>query len=161
MTRVWATGNPFRSVINPRGAGIVNQDAAACRCVSQLGFMTEEALGLALGSWAVDREVRLRNKAQLDSRGIMKRLRQHRSWFGANLFPSGTANDNEPQRFKKRRIVSANLSLIPAILAISSADDFRKRSTEPNFLSKACFRFSLMPGHSSSTLSAIRFLSNS
>src|ERR1700730_1529734 len=89
MTEVWASGNPFRSVINPRGAGIVNKYAAACRCVSQLGFMTEEALGLALGSWALDREVRLRNKAQQDSRSIIERLRQHRSRFGANLFPSG------------------------------------------------------------------------
>ncbi|HXL25361.1 MAG TPA: hypothetical protein VN952_01710, partial [Chthoniobacterales bacterium] len=77
----------------------VNKYAAACRCVSQLGFMTEDALGLALGSWALDREARLRNQAQRDSRSIMERLRQHRSRFGANLFPSGfqrtTMNINE------------------------------------------------------------------
>src|SRR5258708_6875203 len=65
---------------------MVNKKAAACRCVSQLGFMTDEALGLGVGSWAADKEARLRNKAQRDSRGIMERLRQHQSGFRANFF---------------------------------------------------------------------------
>ena len=65
---------------------MVNKKAAACRCVSQLGLMTDEALGLGVGSWAADTEARLRNKAQRDSRGIMERLRQHQSGFRANFF---------------------------------------------------------------------------
>ena len=48
--------------------------------------MTDEALGLGVGSWAADTEATLRNKAQRDSRGVMERLRQHQSGFRANFF---------------------------------------------------------------------------
>jgi hypothetical protein len=62
--------------------------------------MTEEALGLALGSWATARGARLANKAQQYSRGIMERQDN----TGHDLAQMFSTNTRELSRFHEQRL---------------------------------------------------------